>query len=52
MKTTKQRVAKGRGNQGDWFNNRPTYGEMDHHKDHNAEIERKKAAKKARKQKR
>jgi len=42
------KAARGRGNQGDWATRRGAGGEMREHKDWNAEVEAKKAAKKAR----
>lgn len=48
-----KKIARGRGNQGDWAqNSRQAVGTLEHHKDHNAEVDRRKAEKRARQAKR
>lgn len=49
--TCPKKIARGRGNQGDWSQGlRNAVGELEHHKDHNAKVEAKKAAKRLRQQ--
>ena len=46
---SKLKVARGRGNQGDWASPYFGHGEKPEHRDHNAEVDRKKAEKQAKK---
>lgn len=51
MRVHKQKPSRGRGNQGDWYNNRSACGTLPEHKDHNAAIDAAKKLKKEKKKK-